>query len=660
MIFMYTVLVAFLACMVIPLLPSTKKSIGGFAFVLLIASITSISAVQALLGHMTEFMLYGGLVFGDILFRIDPLSAWFILIVNLTCTTGALYGIEYMKTYEEQRNNTSLHWCLFVVFHTSMLWVCSLQHSLAFLVAWEVMSISSFLLVMFDHYRIKTLTAAMNYFVQMHIGVACLSTAFIWISISTGSYDFNVITSILSKPDSMWLVLLLFVGFGVKAGFIPLHTWLPHAHPAAPSHISGVMSGVIVKMGIYGIVRMITYLNTGLVIIGEVILILSVVTAFYGILSAAIHRDVKRMLAFCTIENIGIIGMGIGVGLIGKGIGDTTIMFIGFSAALLHTFNHSLYKSLLFFAAGNIYQRTHTRNMEHLGGLIKEMPVTAIFFLCGALAISGLPPFNGFVSKFLLYSSLIAGINGESFQLSIIMIGCIMGLALVGGISIVTFTRSFSVIFLGSHRTKHKQYPEEVLSYTHLPFLIILFLMVGVGIFPSLILEPIHRVVNVFDTTFPLNNAFDTVSPIVSSVGAASLFLLLLIGSVYVIRSKIATKNAARFSSTWNCGYIAPNTRMQYTGKSFAKTLAKLFAFITLEEKKYNEIEGDAVFPSSRTYQSTYAEFFEKKIINKVSNHLLNFMNQFTFIHNGQVQMYILYGFLFMSILMIATFFNIL
>ena len=374
---------AFLACLVLPFLANHQKSIGGCVFVLVNAAITSVVAWQALLGQTVEYTIYGGMVFGDIPLRIDPLSAWFILIVNLTCVNGALYGIRYMKPYEGQGGNLSLHWASFVVFHTSMVGVCSLQHGLAFLVAWEIMSISSFVLIMFDHSRIKILAAGINYLVQMHIGVACLTIAFIWISTSEGSYDFTVVPAFFSKPDALWVYLLLFIGFGIKAGFIPLHTWLPHAHPAAPSHVSGVMSGVIVKMGIYGIIRMISYLNTELVLIGEIIIIISVATAFYGILNAAVHRDYKRMLAFCTIENIGIIGMGVGIGLIGKGIGEHEIMFLGFSAALLHTLNHSLYKSLLFFAAGNIYQLSHTRNMEHLGGVIKSIPWTA-FFSCAA------------------------------------------------------------------------------------------------------------------------------------------------------------------------------------------------------------------------------------------------------------------------------------
>ena len=659
-IILLTASVAFIACLVVPFLPNHKKSIGGCVFVLLNAAITSVPAWQALVGQSVEFTAHGGMVFGDITLRIDPLSAWFILIVNLTCVNGALYGIGYMKPYEGQRANLSLHWITFVVFHTSMLAVCSFQHGLAFLVAWEIMTVSSLILVMFDHSRIKVLTAGINYLVQMHIGVACLTIAFIWISTAEGSYDFSVVPSFFGKPDALWVYLLFLIGFGAKAGFIPLHSWLPHAHPAAPSHVSGVMSGVIVKMGVYGIIRMIAYLNTGLVIIGEIILIISVGTAFYGILNAAIHRDYKRMLAFCTIENIGIVGMGLGIGMIGKGIGEHQIMFLGFSAALLHTLNHSLYKSLLFFAAGNIYRLSHTRNMELLGGLIKSIPWTAFFFLCGALAISGLPPFNGFVSKFLLFFSLVEGIKVESFQLNVITIVCMAGLAIVGGMSILTFTKSFGVIFLGSPRTNQKQHEKEVLSPTHLPFFIILFLMLLIGVYPSTVMFPIQRIVQVFDHTSPLVGPTAAIHPIVSSIGTASLLLILLIGAVYVLRSKIIGKKISRYASTWGCGYTASHIRMQYTGKSFTKTFAKLFGSIVSEQKNYSEIGKHDVFPAGRSYQSNYAEFFEKNIINKVSNQILHFMNHFTFIHNGQVQMYVTYGFIFVMILIMATIFNIL
>ena len=446
----------------IPFLPSRMKSALSFILVLINAIATSVPAIQSLTGNTMEIHLNGISFFNDILLKTDALSAWFILIINLTCINGALYGIGYMKPYEEQKGNSSLHWILFVIFHSSMLWICLLQHGLAFLIAWEIMSLSSLLLVMFEHTKTDVLKTGVNYLVQMHIAVVFLSIAFIWIYFSEGTFDFNAIASFFYHHRAGRLFLLFFLGFGIKAGFIPLHTWLPHAHPAAPSHISGVMSGVIVKMGIYGIFRVLTYLQTDLLRIGEVILILSVLTAFYGILNASVHRDFKRMLAFCTIENIGIIGIGIGLGMIGKGTGNHFITFIGFAGALLHVLNHSLYKSLLFFSTGNIYQQTHTRNMEHLGGLIKKMPATAFLFLAGALAISGLPPFNGFVSEFLIYSGLIEGIKSDNIQFSSLMILCVSGLALVGSSSILTFTKSFGIIFLGSPRTEIVHEPKEV------------------------------------------------------------------------------------------------------------------------------------------------------------------------------------------------------
>jgi len=216
--------VVFLACLVLPFLPNHKKSIVGCLLVLANATITSVPAWQVLMGQSAEFTFYGGMIFGDITMRIDPLSAWFMLIVNLTCVNGSLYGINYMKPYEEQNANLSLHWIAFVVFHTSMLGVCSFQHGLVFLVAWEIMTVSSLILVMFDHSRIKVLRAGINYLVQMHIGVACLTIAFIWISTAQGSYDFSVIPSFFSKPDALWVYLLFFIGFGIKAGFIPLHS----------------------------------------------------------------------------------------------------------------------------------------------------------------------------------------------------------------------------------------------------------------------------------------------------------------------------------------------------------------------------------------------------------------------------------------------------
>ncbi len=651
----------FTGVILIPLLPEGKKSTGGLVLVMIITLLTTVPVIQVLFEYRSLRCTIGaGSPFGDISIRIDPLSAWFMLIINLTCLNGALYGKGYMKAYEVQKNNTSLHWISFVTVHVSMLLVCMVQNGLAFLVVWEMMSIAAFLLVIFEHTKPDTLKAGMNYLIHMHIGILLLSIGFIWVYMATGSFDFSAIGLFLGAHPPAWAFPLFFTGFAIKAGFIPLHTWLPHAHPAAPSHISGVMSGIIVKMGIYGILRTITYLHSDFLQIGEVILILSLVTAWYGILNAAVVRDFKRMLAFCTIENVGIIGMGIGVGLIGRATGNSLMFFVGFSAALLHTLNHSLYKSLLFFTAGNLYLQTHTRNMEQLGGLLKRMPVTAFFFLCGSLAIGALPPFNGFVSEFLIYTGLVEGIKSSNVQFNLLMIVSIAALAMVGGLSMLTFTKSFGTVFLGTPRMPLTHPPTEVSTAMRIPLFIILAIMLLIGIFPNMVLTAVVPVIGVFDSTFRQGIVLHTLSPVLVMTGRTSLVLLGLISLIYYIRVNISKKQPRVFLPTWGGGYAAPNARMQYTGKSFTKSLAKLFSFLTAEKKKYHEIDVTTVFPEARSYQSHYSEFFETRIINRLNNRLIGFMNYFTFINNGQIQMYVLYGLFFIIVFIAATFLNLL
>jgi NADH:ubiquinone oxidoreductase subunit 5 (subunit L)/multisubunit Na+/H+ antiporter MnhA subunit len=365
------------------------------------------------------------------------------------------------------------------------------------------------------------------------------------------------------------------------------------------------------------------------------------------------------MLAFCTIENIGIIGMGIGIGMIGKGMNNQYLMLIGFTGALLHTLNHSLYKSLLFFTAGNIYQQTHTRNMEHLGGLIKKMPVTAFFFLCGALAIGGLPPFNGFISEFLIYSGLMEGIKSDNVQFSSMMMLCIAGLAIVGGISMLTFTKTFGTIFLGSPRTELHHHPGEVSIVMRMPLFLILFVILVIGIFPNLVFTPALTIaISLGGTSSSVSML--AISPVMVIIGRVSLLLILLTALIYFIRTKLSASRSLVYQATWGCGYPVPNAKMQYTAKSFSKSFAKLFSFIVAEKKKYHEIGNNKIFPLSRTFMSHYEEFFEKNFIDRLNNRIFAFMNYFMFIHNGKLQMYILYGFFFIIILIAATFFNVL
>ncbi len=538
-----------LSILLIPLLKANLKSVTALFLIFLNALLTSVPAIGALLGKSFTLELFGGLNFGNIHLEIDPLSAWFILIVNITLINGAIYGIGYMKAYEKQTGNLSLHWIMFVIFHASMLWVCMLHHGFAFLIAWEIMTLSSLILVMFDHNKTNTLQAGVNYMVQMHIGVAFLTLAFIWIFVNQQTSDFQGIATFLQGQHTYWVILFFFVGFGIKAGFIPLHTWLPYAHPAAPSHVSGVMSGVIVKMGIYGIVRIAMMINADALVPGIILLMISAATTLYGILNASVHRDFKKMLAFCTTENIGIIGMGIGLALIGKALGNQALFIFGFAAALIHVLNHSLYKSLLFFAAGNIYTKTHTRNMELLGGLIRHIPQTAILFLIGALAIGGLPPFNGFVSKFLVYSGFVEAFKNQDIALNALMIIGITILSMAGGVSLLTFTKAFGTIFLGEPRSEIIHRPGEVSLMMRAPLYAIVLLMLLIGVFPVLVMNPVFSIISRFapaGLTMPSTN----ITGVLTMVGRSSLLLITLIALLYFFRSLAFRKKPVEITPT--------------------------------------------------------------------------------------------------------------
>jgi hydrogenase-4 component B len=646
---------------VIWLVPVRIKSTFSILTVFFIVLITSILAVRSLVTGNLEYIIDGGVFFGDIPLRIDALSAWFILIINFTSLTGVVYGAGYLKSSNAEPSFLTFHWILYLLFHASMLLVCVVQHTVVFVVVWEVMSLSSFLLVMFDYNNPKVVKAGINYLVQMHLSVVILTVAFIWVYVKTGTFDFNGISLFFGSNVNIWLFLLFFTGFGIKAGFIGLHTWLPQAHPAAPSHVSGVMSGVIVKMGIYGIIRIITCLKTDFLILGDIVLSISILTGLFGIMNSAVHRDFKKMLAYCTIENIGIIGIGIGLGLIGIAKNQSLLFFFGFGGALLHVLNHSLYKSLLFYSAGSVYRQTHSRDMDKLGGLIKKMPQTAVLFLFGAIAIGGIPPLNGFISEFLIYSGILCGINSSGISQVTLMITTFAGLSLIGGISILTFTKTFGTVFLGMPRQTLKHSPSEVSLLMLMPQYIIVALMILIGLFPGYLINIAGTILgrNSFPDFSLDMNGLSTYISVMKSISFASLLFITITGLVFTVRWVISRGNEKKYGVTWGCAYVAPDNRMQYTGKSYSKTFGKLLSFVMIEKKGYSEIKKIEIFPEPRKYRSFYLDLFESKIINPVTNLVTRFFNLFLFIQNGKVQAYIIYGIVFIMVIFIGTILNL-
>jgi formate hydrogenlyase subunit 3/multisubunit Na+/H+ antiporter MnhD subunit len=644
------------------LVPLRAKALVGILIVFIIAVITSILAVISFSSEGIEYLINGGFFFGEVPIRIDSLSAWFILIINFTSITGALYGAGYLNSSFAETSSLTFHWILYLIFQASMILVCMVQHSIVFIVIWEFMSLSSFLLVIFDYTNPKVLKAGMNYLVQMHISVLLLTVAFIWAYTKTGTFDFKGIGVFFGNNTNLWLFLLFFAGFGIKAGFVPLHTWLPQAHPAAPSHISGVMSGVIVKMGIYGIFRIITFLKTDYLILGDIIITLSILTGLFGIMNSSVHRDFKKMLAYCTIENIGIIGVGIGLGLIGIARNQSLLIFFGFGGALLHVLNHSLYKSLLFFSAGSVYRQTHTRNMDKLGGLIKQMPHTAALFLFGAIAIGGIPPLNGFISEFLIYSGIISGISSAGIAQITLMILTFAGMSLIGGISLLTFTKTYGTVFLGVPRQKADHVLSEVSPLMLIPQYIIIFLMITIGLFPGYFINLTGMILS--NNTFPDFNfdltGINSYLSVMKSISLAACLFLAIIGLTFFIRLIITRRNENKSSSTWGCAYVAPGSRMQYTGKSYSKSFGKLLNFVMIEKKGYSEISKQEIFPVTRKYRSFYLDVFEIKVINPVILLITRFINLFQFVQNGKIQAYVIYGIVFILTIFIGTVLNLL
>ena len=652
------ILIPVIAICLIPFLKMGGKAIAVYVAVSLIAILTSFVAIEALLGKPFNCTLPGSFISGPIRLQVDALSAWFMLIINFGFLTGGFYGLFYMSAYKNQPKNLTLAAILFVLLYTALVSLCAIQNSFVFIVVWEIMALSAFLSILFEHEKVATVKAAINYLIQSHVSIIFLIIGFIWVASQMGSYDFGAIHAYsLSHPGmlSMQLYLIFFIGFAIKAGFVPFHTWLPYAHPAAPSHISGIMSGVLIKIGIFGILRMLLLINVDYTSIGIFILIISLISGIYGIMLAILQHNLKKILAYSSVENIGIIGIGIGLGCIGLGTNNTVLCSLGFAGVLLHTLNHSLFKSLLFFTTGNVYQATHSMDIEKMGGLIKKMPQTAFLFLIAALSISGLPPFNGFISEFILYSGLFSLLHNASAVSLLGIVFTITGLVAIGGLAIICFTKAFSVVFLGNPRHEFHHEVTEVSQFQLLPLYFIVTFIVTIGLFPSLFLDLLIKPVQLFTglRQLPFNSFHGNGIEVLSSVSMGSLYFILTILILLGIRKLVLRKRAITISSTWGCGYTAPTAKIQYTGSSFSRTYSKLFAMIFLINKKEKNVQG--VFPLYAHLETHIYDKTEKWLIDYPLGRLKYFLSRFLFIQNGRLQTYVAYGIVFIIAILLLT-----
>lgn len=643
-------IIPILAIMILPFLGSKRLSYVAIIFITIQIILASTLAIQTFSNGLTEYCFKGSFITGNIPVRIDYLSAWFILLISFTFLTGAFYGVQYMKKYRDQTGGLILHAIAFVFAYTALIDICMVQNAIVFLFAWEIMTLSAFALVIFEYYKKETLFAGINYLIQAHISIVFLIIAFIWVKVKTGSFDFSVISdySVMHPAMGIGLFLFFFFGFAIKAGFVPFHTWLPVAHPAAPAHISGIMSGVIIKIGIYGILRMLTLIKADFTLIGYYILIISVITGLYGVMLAIVQHNLKRLLAYHSIENIGIIGIGIGVGCLGLGSQNQFQIVAGFGGALLHTLNHSLFKSLLFFSAGNVYQTTHTMNIESLGGLIKKMPRTSLLFLIGSLAICGLPPFNGFVSEFFIYIGLFKGLASNHFIFSISMLFTIAALVLIGGLALICFTKAFGIVFLGTNRDELiVDETEKPLSIYPLYFIALAIIVIGFlpFMFSPVLLKTIalFNVKPEIDSQILLNHTLANITVI----GLFSLGFVVLSLIIFFIRTQLAHHFKYQTNTTWGCAHSFNGNRMQYSASSFIRAYRKLTEpLLSIKKDKKLAI---GIYPGSIEQITHPYDKVEQLMIDKPIFLFRRVLNRFLFLQNGNIQSYILYGFIFLA-----------
>ena len=570
-------------------------------------------------------------------FRIDTLSAFFLVAIYAICALAALYSYHYLD-HPEKALKIAVNTFFFSVLIISMALVVAADNIPTFMLAWESMSLSSFFLVIYDHQSAENRKAGFLYLVFSQAGAMFILAGFGLIYSQTGSFE--LFAASLSVPLKTAVFVLCFIGFGSKAGIFPFHIWLPHAHPAAPSHISAVMSGVMIKTGIYGIVRIYSLLELHTPLAGEIVVLTGMVSGVLGVVYALGQHDLKRLLAYHSVENIGIILIGLGIGMLAVAADQPVMAVLGFAGGLLHVLNHAIFKSLLFMGAGIVIQKTGTRRIDALGGLIKTMRTTGITFLIGSLAICGLPPFNGFVSEFFVYLSCFRGVaeNQATFALSVM---AIISLAIIGGLALACFSKVVGVVFQGEPRTAAATGVDEQRAGTMLPPLVVLAVAcVAIGVFPQFFVFMAVKGVDALG----LGVGPIAIAPylrITVDISLAAARFAVILALILAVRMRAYKGKTISRSGTWGCGFTQPTVRMQYTASSYAASIVAFFRPVAPLHEDHPAIRGR--FPQQTHYHSHVNDIAELHMDRVAVRPILWLFDRLRWIQHGDIHLYIGY-----------------
>jgi hydrogenase-4 component B len=598
------------------------------------------------------------------LFLFDPLSLFFLSVIALVSAPSAVYSIGYLKG-ESSKRKIGLARLLLAIFLASMALVVSVKNVFIFLVAWEIMSLVSYFLVVFDTTHEKSIRAGMIYIVMTHIGTAFLVAAFALMYKYAHSFDFTAIKSAsLTMPAQIRnaIFLLLLVGFGTKAGIVPLHIWLPYAHPQAPSHISSIMSGVMIKTAIYGMIRFILFiLGVDSCWWGVLVLTIALTSCLVGIIYALMDKDLKRLLAYSSIENIGVILLGVGLSMFFASIKMPYLAVFSLIAGLYHLINHAIFKGLLFLCAGSVYKATGTRDIEKLGGLIKNMPQTSACFLLGAMAISALPPLNGFVSEWLTLQAFFLGASAVTGPARLFL-GISAGLlALTGGLAAACFVKAFGVTFLALPRSRFAENAKEVPLSMRAGMFFLAAMTVIFGLAASPIVRTLAKVagsatgIDVGKMAFCVNNFMLSPQPGRGIYLSTPLLCLILaaFGLVGFAAYMLIGRRKAVICKTWDCGYYKFGSRNEYTATAFSKPFRIAFSFFLLPYRKTQKIRESFYHIRSFEYETHTTKVFKKYIYEPAIALVFRSARSMKRIQPGSIHLYLSYIFVTMLLLII-------
>jgi len=642
---------------------STSAAIAGACGIL--ASVMTLTAGAN--NTPVPFELWASLIpYVRLTIQLDALGAFFVLIVSVLALASSIYSLGYLRGLYG-RKNVGLLGAFYNALLLAMTLVFTASNAFFFLIGWEIMALTAYCLVSFEHEKAEARKAGVLYFVMSHIGTGCLILGFLLLFQTTNDYSFESFRSLSQtmpsgKRDAAFVLFL--VGFGVKAGIVPLHIWLPEAHPVAPSNISALLSGVLIKTGIYGLTRVcFDFLRMPPNWWGVTVLTIGTVSAVLGVLYALMEHDLKRLLAYHSIENIGIILMGLGAALMFLHSNHPVLAALALIGGLYHTINHAIFKALLFLGAGSVLHATHTRNMEEMGGLVKSMPQTAVLFLIGAVAISALPPLNGFVSEWLTYQSLLQGFGTTgSLVRSMFPLSGAM-LALTGALAAACFVKAFGITFLAQPRSEAAAQAKEAPAPMLLGMALLAGACVFLGLFPTTFLtlfDPLTLQLTgqPLSAQLSLNNGLvlgntQALGGTVSTLGMA-LTAFCLLPIPLVLWLLFGQRTRVRTGPTWDCGLQGLTPQMEYTATGFSKPIRMIFkALFRPRREVQREYDYSPYFAKTLRFESHIEEAFVTRIYRPLNRQILRLSRRMRALQAGSIQAYLIYIFITLLLLLI-------